>query len=187
MDPEGFDRLLSRCIGDDPTLAALFATLGPRVSRSGGEAYEGEDHVAPLGVVVDRPMRAHVRMEAHGAPERLQAMRLSLALAPGVGSVNRRFAAAAWLPVLDVLPGDGGRWVASRRFGMWSTAPGNLLGYQGSWQSGPGPGTADSLTRIIVRAQHARGAVLWVGSRTSNDTPGDLHKHSLVVLGEAEG
>ena len=173
--PERFDRSIAHRLADDPTLARLLARLGARLGFEDGGEHEGEGHHAPLAII-ERPMRLHVRLEPTGAPGYLQAVRFSLAVPEGVARPP------GWLPVLDVSSERLNTWTASRPFGAWGRGQGRLLGYQGWWQHSPGIGNADVSTRILAHARHERGRLLWIGSRTNLETPGDLHKHVIAVI-----
>jgi hypothetical protein len=178
MNPARFDQWIGQRLADDPVLARLLAPLGERVAFEAGAEHSGEGHWAPLGVVVDRPMRMQVRMEPTGAPGCLQAARFAL------GPLGADARSDDWLPILDVGPDQADRWVASRRFGAWGTTGGRRLGYQGWWQERPGAGRADLRTRVVAHSRHARGSMLWIGSHTTPDAPGELHKQVLAVLSD---
>ncbi|RPH46506.1 MAG: hypothetical protein EHM87_01795 [Burkholderiales bacterium] len=175
MSPERFERTIAHRLADDPDLVRLLARLGARLDFEDPEAHDGEGHHAPLALVA-RPVKLHVRLEPTGAPGYLQAARFALAAPDGPS------AASAWLPILDVPPEQSNRWVTSRPFGAWSRDEGRLLAYQGWWQHSPGVGKADISTRVIAHARHRHGRLLWLGSRTNVETPGDLHKHVMVAL-----
>ena len=87
-----------------------------------------------------------------------------------------------WGTRLDVPPEQSNRWVTSRPFGAGGHDARRLLGYQGWWQHSPGVGKADISTRVIAHARHERGRLLWLGSRTNVETPGDVHKHVIVAI-----
>ena len=173
--PERFDRSIAHRLADDPTLARLLVRLGARLGFEDAGVHEGEAHHAPLAII-ERPARLHVRLEPTGAPGYLQAVRFSLAAPAGQARPP------GWLPVLDVPPERSNTWTSSRPFGARDRGEGRLLGYQGWWQHSPGLGSSDVSTRILAHARHERGRLLWIGSRTNFETPGELHKQVIAVI-----
>ena len=180
VSPEAFDSWIDRRRLEDGEFEQLFAQLGPRLHHEPGAHWDGEDHFAPLPVVVDRPVRLHVRLEYLGETGVLQAVRFALA------PIDADGAAHAWLPILDVGPEQAEQWVVSRRFGAWSRDSGRRLGYQGWWQHRPSIGKADLSTTLQAHSRHARGNLLRIGSRTGHDASGGLHKDVVALVIEAD-
>jgi hypothetical protein len=190
MSAERFERAIAHRLADDPILVRLLARLGARLGLEEPEAHEGEGHHAPL-CLVERPVKLHARLEPTGAPGYLQAARFALAppdrLEPHdpddpIDPHHAPSGTSGWLPVLDVAPEQANRWVTSRPFGARGHDARRLLGYQGWWQHSPGVGKADISTRVIAHARHERGRLVWLGSRTNVETPGDVHKHVIVAI-----
>jgi hypothetical protein len=190
MSAERFERAIAHRLADDPILVRLLARLGARLGLEEPEAHEGEGHHAPL-CLVERPVKLHARLEPTGAPGYLQALRFALAppdrLEPPdpdnpIDPHHAPSGASGWLPILDVPPEQANRWVTSRPFGARGHDARRLLGYQGWWQHSPGVGKADISTRVIAHARHERGRLVWLGSRTNVETPGDVHKHVIVAI-----
>jgi hypothetical protein len=84
--------------------------------------------------------------------------------------------------LLEVGPEQLGRWVAVSCHPGRSAAVPLRLGYQGWWRYGGESPRPDLLTRLMARADHANGCLLWVASRTDFETPGELHKQAFVVV-----
>lgn len=180
MHPDRLASFLAHRIEDDRVLAQLLARLGECGSVEVGAGCDGEGHFAPLEVLVDRPMRLYARVEPIDSTGCLQAARFAL------GPPDADPHGPGWLPILDVVPDQVDTWVASRRFGAWTRGEGRQLGYQGWWRHDTGLGAADLSTRVLVHARHRRGSLLWIASRMRRDAPGEVHKHTLAVLVDAD-
>jgi len=183
MDPERFDRLIGRRLANDPELAGLLARLGPRLALAAGPTVHGHDHVADLGVPVTGPVRIHARLELTGAPGYLQAFRLAVApVSPQDPVPEPESEPEVWLAVLDATSAQRDRWVRSTVFGPGPGEPAQRLGYQGWWRYDDAPARTDAVTHVVAHARHHRGHLLWIGSRTNLETPGERHKEALVAV-----
>jgi hypothetical protein len=80
------------------------------------------------------------------------------------------------------MPAQRDRWIRSRAFGPGPTEPAQRLGCQGWWRYDDAPARTDSVTQVVAHARHPRGHLLWIGSRTNLETPGERHKEALVVV-----